>query len=212
MAEFPDWEDKKQPPCCSEGDALPLLKQWTLVSNGQKKKMSYTDCKWLDKKIVKFYSHSSFGWHHIWMYNTLHTGNKAVICEVPLDCLIFTIFRVTPAVTVFHVVDYPERENEGKNGRERITVSGATSTSHLQHLHSPISHYLKYPSPTHPGDRQVCTCSYSRSIFAAATGLNTHLHQNHIFISLCWNVLNLSLAAHRHQGTSYFGGIFKVTV
>jgi len=22
MAEFPDWEDKNEPPCCSEGDLL----------------------------------------------------------------------------------------------------------------------------------------------------------------------------------------------
>lgn len=74
--------------------------QWTKEEN------VYTSIATIwTKREVKFYSHSSLSRHHIWMHTTAHTENKAIICEVPLDCLIFPIFRITPAITVFRVVD-----------------------------------------------------------------------------------------------------------
>lgn len=75
------------------------------------------------------------------MYNTIHTENEAILCEVPLDYLIFTIFRITPAIRVFKVVGLPERERMNGRIAGRISLAlGATLTYHLACLYFHVSH------------------------------------------------------------------------
>lgn len=67
--------------------------------------MHYNDFKSLHKKEGKFILSVPPAHISIWMCNTIHAENKAMISEMPFDYFIFTIFRKTPATTVFQVVD-----------------------------------------------------------------------------------------------------------